>query len=80
LGEGIEQNGTRSKKHLNNENTNGDNLGDGQLRKEIRSYKHHTNRIQEIGEINTIEDIKTRVQENTKCKKCLTQNSRKFKT
>jgi hypothetical protein len=44
-----------------------------------------TNRIQEIherisGEENTIENIDTTVRENAKCKKLLTQTSRKSKT
>jgi hypothetical protein len=44
-----------------------------------------TNRIQEIEETtsaveNTIEDFYTTVKENTKCKKCLSQNVKKSRT
>jgi hypothetical protein len=40
-GEGAEQNSLRAKdrNRNNKENTKGGNSGDGQLRKEIRSYK-----------------------------------------
>ena len=57
----------------------GDNPGIRKPRKEIRSHRCITNRIQEIeerisGAEDSIENIDTTVKENTKCKRILTQN------
>ena len=73
-GERIEQNGPRTKNgnRNNKENTKGGNPGDGQLRKEIRSYRckhlqqNTRERRQNLRHKDTTENIDTTVKKTTK--------------
>ena len=63
----------------NEQNPKGDNSKDRNPRKEIKTHRCITNRIQEMKERisdaeDSIENIDTTVKENATCKKLLTQN------